>query len=1125
MGRDVARRSPEATDVTGRHVSSERTIAGRDEELARLHDALDRAAAGRGRTVLLGGEPGIGKTTLAQAFSAEARDAGARVVWGRCWEAGGAPPYWPWVQALREALALPGAADDIEAVRPFLDVVATLVPEVAGPGVPQRPAAVEGDHERFALFDAVSRVLQAAGRSSPLVVVLDDLHAADAASLLLLRFVARDIRTSKCLVIGTLREREVRQEPTANETLREVAREGDWLTLEGLDSAAIASMLQSAADVPPSDALMTALHDITQGNPLYANEIMRLLLREGQVQARLDLTRRGLPVPESVSDLVLKRVKSLDPQAQALLRAAAVIGREFSVGPLAKVAGISVDDARAVLATAEAERVIRSSGAGAYIFDHGLIRESLYESLADAERGHLHGRVGAALEEAGVDELGENLAEIAHHYLRAALTDVRPPFDYAIRAGRRALEVLAYEQAVAFLEEALGLASAARATDEERGELLLKLGESLLRAGRVVQGRERLVEAAEIGRRSGSSDLLARAAIVYGYAPVEGGVVNHVHVALVEEALDALGDEDSVERALLLSRLGHELMLSPDKRDGPRRDALTSDALAMIRRIGVVGRFEHEYAHILRSRFSAILGPTHIAELLEVADEILRIGLSARDYELQLMGRLRRSVVFFMQGRPADLDSQFEEALRLSRELRQPLYASPTGFFKACLTAVRADVETALKESDAALAIGSEVPNAMGAHLLQHVCLRWEVDGAGDLEFFMRAVMEQRPGIRRAWGAALANTLARTGRRAEAKTLVADTIEDLPNAAMDSSYMALLHGATDTLRVLREAEGAEVLYNALLPFGDQQIVQVMVAPVVYYGSAQRDLATLASLLGRWHDAEVHFERALRHHGRMGARTFLAWTQAELGEMLIRRGDTADQGHADDLLREARQSTEQLGLQILLDFIGGLARQTSKPLTPTTASMVREGEYVTIARGDEVVRLRASKGVTYLATLLRSPGRELHVLEIASPGAGAGSRSSEGLEVAGDDVGPRLDPKAKAAYKERIDELRAEIEEAEAFNDLARAARAREELDFILQELAGAVGLGGRDRKVASNVERARVNVTKRIKTTIEKIVQDAPSLGRHLEATVKTGTFLSYSDRLNEPTLEWDIRL
>ena len=1119
----------ESTDASSTAPESPRglPIAGRDRELAALRSGFDEAVAGRGRVVLVAGEAGIGKTTLLESFAGAVEDRDARVVWGHCWEAGGAPAYWPWVQALRAALSMPGASALVEPVRPYLELVARLIPEVVGPGTREQPSSIEGDHERFALFDAISRVIQAIGSEHPFVIVLEDLHAADISSLLLLKFVARDVRSSRCLVIGAFREGE--NDPAANEMLTEVGRESDSITLTGLDTDSFDRLLTGTSGVPPSDALVNSLHQITDGNPFYATEIMRLLLREGKIEPRLDLTRRGLPVPEGVSETVLKRVRALPPEVQATLKIAAVIGREFRIPPLVSASGAALVETRTRLRIAEDERVIRPTSSGTYIFDHGLIREALYESLRDKERASLHGRVAEALEADGVDASGENLTEIAHHYLRAALDDARPPFDYAVRAASRALDVLAYEQAIDLFEEALALAPAAGGSPDESSDILRGLGEALLRSGRVTEAKQRLREAAHEAQASGSAERLAAAVITYGYSPVEGGIVDHEHIQLIQDALAALPAEPSRERALLLARWGHELMLSGKKEDLEPRDRMGSEALEMIRLFGN----ERDVARVLRNRFSVILAPNRLDESMDLADEILRIGLSLRDVEIQVIGRIRRAAVFMAQGHAAELDAEFTAIQRLIGELRQPLYASPVAFFKACLTGMRGNVNTATKDSDAAMAVGSDVPNAMGAHLLQHISWRWQTDGAGDFEPFMRAAMEQRPGIRRTWGAAVAATLARVGRREEAAALLGDIVEDLPNAPIDSTYMALLHCATEAVRILRTSDGAGALYDALLPYRDQHAVQVMVAPVVYYGSSEWALGTLASVMERWDAAEEHLNRALTEHTRMGARPYLAWTQSELAHVLFRRGAPADARRARSLLDESLRSSEDLGLQLLRDF----ATQVLEDVTATDqkapsegaaianrGAMIKEGDYVTVTYGAEVVRLRNSKGLAYLARLLTNPGSELHVLEISGAGPAPTIAGSGELELASDDIGAALDPKAKAAYKQRIDELRADIEEAEAMNDLVRAADRREELAFLTDQLASAVGLGGRDRKTGSNAERARVNVTKRIKTTIKKVASGAPTLGRHLEATVKTGVFLSYSDRI-EPTLEWDIHL
>lgn len=1095
-------------------------VKGRDSELGRLTSAYDQAAAARGRCYLVSGDPGIGKTTLVEGLADVARSRGAAVVWGRCWEAGGAPAYWPWVQALRAALTLPGAEKDLERVRAFVDVVATLLPEVAGPGGTERKPREDGDRERFALFDAISRVIQALASSRPLVLVLEDLHAADSSSLNLLRFISKDLRDSRCLVVGTYREREANADPVTAGLLAEVTREGDSMVLEGLPTDAIQEILENAAGVPASNSLVSSLDQITEGNPFYATEIMRLLLRENRVEARLDLTRKAIPVPTNVIDTVLKRVRRLEPKVQHLLDVAAVIGREFSLEPVQLAGELDISETHSLLSQAEAENVVRLTGPGTYIFDHGLIREALYGSMPDRKRATLHGRIAVALEEKGVDAGGENLAEIAHHYLRAALDDARPPFAFAARAAQRALNVFAYEQAIDLFEEALRLAPIVSATPEEKSELLCGLGEALLKSARVTDAKETLREAAEEARRVGASQLQSKAVITYGFAPVEGGIVDQVLIDLAKDALEAVGEEPSRERAMLLVRWAHELVFSGKKEDATLRDRLSSEAVVMIREVGE----RRDLGRVLRNRFSVILAPDRLDECMAVAEEILEIGLELRDPEMQLLGRMRRAIVLMLWGKTGDLDVEFREVSRLAAETKQALHLSPAMFFKACLTGMRSDVASAVRDSDAAMAVGSEVPNAMGAHLLQRCVLAWQVNGGAEYEAFMRAAIEQRPGIRRTWRAAVAATLARTGRTDEANELLKRTIEGLPETPIDSAYMGLLYCATETARFLDDPPDLEPLYEALFPFRDQHIVQTMVAPVAYFSCVEACLALLASIGGRWDVAEEHFAAALREHSRVGARTQLAWSQAGLAEMLLRRGDPADAQRVEGLVLEARRSAESLGLALLVSYLDSLAALRDVITDTSSASMVREGEYVTIEWGDEVTRLKWSKGLAHLARLLAAPGQEIHVLEMASASAVPSRAIDVEMSLAGDDAGPILDAQAKAAYRERVRGLQEDIEEAESFNDPARASRAREELEFIAEQLSGAVGLGGRDRKAASNAERARVNITKRIKTAIEKIAAGAPKLGRHLEATVKTGTFLSYDNRL-EQTLEWEIRL
>ena len=245
------------------------------------------------------------------------------------------------------------------------------------------------------------------------------------------------------------------------------------------------------------------------------------------------------------------------------------------------------------------------------------------------------------------------------------------------------------------------------------------------------------------------------------------------------------------------------------------------------------------------------------------------------------------------------------------------------------------------------------------------------------------------------------------------------------------------------------------------------------------------------------------------------------------QMLVARDRTGDPERALELLGGCGDLARNLDLEYVNEMIdsrrSALTGQRSelprrRPGTagcPRHASLRREGDVWAFDLDQQSVRVRDSKGVRCLAALLANPGVEIHAAELAQAGveldgedqARATAARAELSGATSDDAGPLLDAEAKAAYRRRLDELREEIEEAESFNDPERAAHAREEMDFLVRELAGAVGLGGRDRKAASSSERARVSVTKAIRATVRRIGEHDPNLGRELEATVRTGTY------------------
>lgn len=1105
----------------------ETVVPGRQPELRTISEAVEGALRGRGHVLLVAGEGGIGKTTLSEAGLQLAQKAGVRPLWGRAWESGGAPPLWPWIQVLREMVADDQGGRNLERLSPsHRRAIARLLPEIFSDEAGERQ--IETEEERFGLFDAVSRSLRLVSQETPLAIVLDDLHAADVASVLMLRFVARDIRAMRCLVMATYREAEARARSEVSEALRDTARDGTLIQLQGLEAADLGAVIESTLGMKPSDALLSAVEDLTNGNPFYVDEILRLMKREGSIEQRIDLTRSALPVPDSVSATVLRRVEPLPAETKDILRVAAVIGREFDDEVVARTMDKKPEDVRSALEIARAEDVIvrHATMPHRHLFAHALIRESLYEALSEEDRAAVHVRVATTLVELA-DPTTPAVAEIAHHFLAAGdLADARTTFDHARAAGSRAREVLAYEEAVDFYQRAIAVGDGMEIDAGEKGELLVDLGDALLRSKRYAEGKQVLWEAVDHGRRTGTDRALVAAALTLGYLPLEAGVVDHALIELCREALSRLGPEDDVSRALLMARMGVEYTFALEKERIEERDALVREAITLARRAGS----KRDLGEVLRWSFG-LLSPDTIEEYHEISREIRELGREVNEPTYVYSGTLRSLVYFIEFGRAKELSEGIESLATAARAARHPLAMWGHAAVRAMYSIMRGDFALGEQQATEALEVGSDFPNAIGANVIQTYVMRWEKNGAVDLLPMMQMGADLRPGIRHVWKSAEAALLARAGRTEEARTVLADVLERLPDAPKNPTWL-VLHGCTGLASSLVGDEGgATLVYDRLLPYRGRNLHTTMGGPVVYWGSAELTLGMCAASLGRPEEALDHFEEALEMHGRLGARVYFARTQIELARTLVELGRDAER--ARQLLWEAKSIGEELELGALLEDVATLEETitaTPSSVSPDAGraerrgSMVAEGEFVTIASGDEVVRLRHSKGMGYLAALLAAPGRELHVLEVATPGTAETPAGAGELELGSDDLGAALDAKAKAAYKQRIDELRADIEEAESFNDPVRAANAKEELAFLTEQIAGAVGLGGRDRKTASNAERARVNVTKRIKTTIDKISAGAPKLGRHLEATIKTGTFLSYSDRI-EPTLEWDIRL
>ncbi len=913
-GLDFAAKAAPAADTPGS------LFVGRAPELAELLTGLDDVFAGRSRLFLLAGEPGIGKSRLAEELIRHATGRGTRVLVGRCWEAGGAPAYWPWVQALRAYVR----ESHTDALRAQLGAgsaeLAQILPELRErfPDLPE-PLAPESEGARFRLFDATAEFLRNASESQPVLLVLDDLHAADAPSLLLLQFLARELGAARVLLLAVYRNIDPIPAQPLTEMLAAVIREpvARRLTLGGLSVEEIDEYVEATASEIASGELVAALHAETEGNPLFVGEIVRLLSVEG-LPAESPLEGR-LAIPQSVRDVIARRLTHLSKECNRTLVLASVIGREFALDALARVAGVSEDELLDVLDEAMAARVVSDLPAGTVRlrFAHVLIRDTLYEGLTAARRVRLHRMVVEALEALYGDEPGPHLAELAFHSV--AGRDLDKGFQYAWRAGDRALALLAYEESARLYQMALDTLNLAYVQDERaRCELLLSLGEAEARAGNTPGAKTAFLDAAEIARELRLPRELARAAAGYGGRIVWARAGDDDLLApLLEEGLATLGEEDVELRARLLARLAGALR---DERSGERRDMLSSEAVKLARRADDPAAL----AYALDGRAAAIISPATVAERLALGSELREVAERIGDAERIVQAHFHRIMAQVQVGDVHGAEVDLEAASRIAHELRMPAQLWQACGTQAMLALGAGRLTEAEELVPRALALGerAQPTAAIPVYQLQRYTLCDFRGGLEEVEPAISDLAAEYPA-RRIFSCVLAHLRARLGRLPEAKRelddLTGDNFAALP---FDQEWLYGMSLLAETAVLLNDTDSAAVLYRLLLPWAALNAVDQAEG---IRGSVARYLGMLATTGKHWEDAELHFEHALAMNAEMGARPWLAHTANDYARMLRIREGRGDRERARELLDTARAIYRELDMGSYAAEAAALAR--------------------------------------------------------------------------------------------------------------------------------------------------------------------------------------------------------
>jgi tetratricopeptide (TPR) repeat protein len=883
----------------------DRPFVGRAQSLQRLRDRYRRHGPERPQFVLVCGEPGIGKTRLATEFARQVHAEGATVLHGRS-DPEPVVPYQPFLTALQEVVAH-GLADDMPHE---LGELSRFLPGLGRRNPVLERRAGDAPESRYRLFEAVSRVLARVARDRPAVLILDDLHWADASTALMLRHVLQHPEPAGAFILGTLRDV---QQTRSDDLVDLVARIGSQhqrfaeLALAGLDGEEVAEFVAADQGREAGGPFLSRIRSATAGNPLFLGETLRGLAELGPEAGGLtEQALHRVGVPKQVKAMIVQRLQRLAPVTRDVLARAAVIGTEFPVDVLEAIDPRAEPDVLTPLEDAAAAALVRPSDAEGegYAFTHALVRDALCGQQSESRRRRLHHRIGEAME-ARPRVPAASPAEIAHHFFAGRSVDGgAKALQYCLLAGDRSAASLAHEEAAQHYGRALTALDLHRPDDgRRRCEILLALGRVELRHG-APGVRETFLRAAGLARETGSAEQLAHAAVGFSGRYPEAGVIDRAGIVLLEDALRALPQADSALRVEVLARLAVCLHFA---RQEERADAMSAEALAMARRVGDA----HALVSALESRHDALLHVADLEERLRVGDELLAAAAERGERELEALGRHWRVYDLLEAGDAAAAREQHHRLTALAEELRQPLYRYFAAGWQVVWAQMEGRMDDAERLADEALALGrrAQARDAETVHDAQVIALRRREDRLPEFLETIESSIRRNPALV-AWHAVLPLAHLAAGHRDEAvrefDRLAADGFGGVPR---DMFWFAAVCVLAETCAIMRDTERASTLYGLLLPHRDRN---VQVTQAACWGSAERFLGLLAAAMGRWDAADEHLRSAIVKNARGGCPAAAALVRRDRAQLLIARGRRQDLDEADGLLHEALRAAEAAG---------------------------------------------------------------------------------------------------------------------------------------------------------------------------------------------------------------------
>lgn len=885
-------------------------FCGRTDEQELLGRLWKQARGGDRRLALLSGEAGMGKTRLSSEVAHRAYDEGAIVLYGRCDEQMGLP-YQPFVEALDHCVAH-APLEVIEAhVARHGTELARLVPALLRrlPDL-RRPQTSDPETERYLLLAAIFGLLAEISMTNPVVLVLDDLHWADKPTLLLLQHLVTHAEPMPLLVIGTYRETDVSADHPLVDVLADLRREPgvERVPLTGLDDLELLSLMEQLAGHEMDSAgveLAHALRRETAGNPFFASEILRHLAETGAITQNDDgrwtaaLDVESMALPDSVREVVGRRVRRLSPAAFRALSVAAVIGRDFDVYTLCAVEEARESDVLDALEEALAASVVVevSGSAGQFSFVHALMQHTLYDDLSAARRSRMHGRVGEVLEAALGADPGDRIGELAHHWLAATRpADGAKAIGYALKAGERALATLAPDEAVRWFTAGLELLQHQPNSDETlRCEFLVCLGEAQRQAG-IVAFRQTLLDAAVLAQACNDSERLVRAALANQRGvPSQFGEVDADRVDVLGHALEAVGDRASADRACLLAMLASELCFS----EQPSR---TLELAVEAQTIAEALDEPSVLVRVFNLTFFPCWLPERFAESMANSARALALARTLGDPIALGWAAIFRFFACTSGLDAADAEDAYEVAKSVAGDTRQPALRWFTAFFACWRATLAGDVVLGEQLATDALQVGTDGGqlDAFIVYGAQLIGIRWHQGRLEELLDLIGQAAADNPGLpafRGVWAVAL----CQAGHHDRARELLDEAQRaDFYRAHYDYIWLSCTVMFADAAATLGDHDAAATLYERLAPYESQGVTP----GTTFVGTVADQLARLAVTLERYDDAERHFATADALLRDMDAPFWLARNTIAWSQLRSRLGEPDDPTRPGPQLQEA-----------------------------------------------------------------------------------------------------------------------------------------------------------------------------------------------------------------------------